>query len=108
MVYYTVLHIGIGVKQETLLKLFEQHNSEFAKKVGHSRAQGIFQRYKTFYKHLCEFIPNTYKRNDIPLKELNLTFINDFEFFCALKRNVAPIRYGLYDCTETHRFHSVK
>ena len=30
-------YLGIGVKQETLLKLFEQHNAEFEKKVGHSR-----------------------------------------------------------------------
>lgn len=33
-------YLGIGVKQETLLKLFEQHNAEFEKKVGYSRAQG--------------------------------------------------------------------
>ena len=79
-------YLGIGVKQETLLKLFEQHNCEFAKKVGHSRAQGTFQRYKTVYKHLCEILPHTYKRNDIPLKELNLTFINDFEFFLRTEK----------------------
>ena len=79
-------YLGIGVKQETLLKLFEQHNSEFAKKVGHSRAQGTFQRYKTVYKHLCEFLPYTYKRNDIPLKELNLSFINDFEYFLRTEK----------------------
>ena len=77
---------GIGVKQETLLKLFEQHNSEFAKKVWHSRAEVTFQRYKTVYKHLCEFLPYTYKRNDIPLKELNPTFINDFEFFLRTEK----------------------
>ncbi len=79
-------YLGIGVKQETLLKLFEQHNSEFAKKVGHSRAQGTYQRYKTVYKHLCEFLLHTYKRNDIPLKELNLTFINDFEYFLRTEK----------------------
>lgn len=28
-------YLGIGIKQETLLKLFEQHNDEFLKKVGH-------------------------------------------------------------------------
>lgn len=27
-------YLGIGIKQETLLKLFEQHNAEFEKKVG--------------------------------------------------------------------------
>ncbi|WP_299992865.1 site-specific integrase [uncultured Bacteroides sp.] len=79
-------YLGIGVKQETLLKLFEQHNAEFAKKVRHSRAQGTFQRYITVCKHLREFIPHTYKREDIPLKELNLTFINDFEYFLRTEK----------------------
>ena len=79
-------YLGIGVKQETLLKLFEQHNAEFAKKVGHSRAKGTFQRYITVCKHLCEFILHTYKREDIPLKELNLTFINDFEYFLRTEK----------------------
>lgn len=79
-------YLGIGVKQETLLKLFEQHNAEFSKKVGHSRAKGTFQRYITVCKHLHEFIPHTYKREDIPLKELNLTFINDFEYFLRTEK----------------------
>lgn len=79
-------YLGIGVKQETLLKLFEQHNAEFAKKVGHSRVKGTFQRYITVCKHLHEFIPYTYKREDIPLKELNLTFINDFEYFLRTEK----------------------
>lgn len=50
-------YLGIGIKQETLLKLFEQHNAEFAKKVGHSRAKGTFQRYITVCKHIREFLP---------------------------------------------------
>ena len=79
-------YLGIGVKQETLLKLFEQHNAEFSKKVGYSRAKGTFQRYVTVCKHLHEFIPHTYKREDIPLKELNLTFINDFEYFLRTEK----------------------
>ena len=79
-------YLGIGVKQETLLKLFEQHNAEFAKKVGHSRAQGTFRRYQTVCNHIREFLPHTYKREDIPLKELNLTFINDFEYFLRTEK----------------------
>ncbi len=78
--------LGIGVKQETLLKLFEQHNAEFAKKVGHSRAQGTFTRYRTVCKHIREFLPHTYKREDIPLKELSLSFINDFEYFLRTEK----------------------
>ena len=77
-----------------MLKLFEQHNAEFEKKVGHSRAQGTFTRYRTVCNHIREFLPHTYKREDIPLKELNLTFINDFEYFLRTEKNAAPIPCG--------------
>lgn len=79
-------YLGIGIKQETLLKLFEQHNDGFLKKVGHSRAQGTYRRYRTVCKHIREFLPHTYQRDDIPLKELNLTFINDFEYYLRTER----------------------
>lgn len=99
-------YLGIGIKQETLLKLFEQHNSEFAKKVGHSRAKGTFRRYVTVCKHIREFLPHTYKREDIPLKELNLSFINDFSISCVLRKMPHQYHLGLHDCAETHYFHS--
>ena len=62
-------YLGIGVKQETLVKLFEQHNVKFAKKVGHSRAKGTYSRYCTVCNHIKEFLQHTYRRTDIPLKE---------------------------------------
>lgn len=80
------VYLGIGIKQETRLKLFEQHNDEFLKKVGYSRAQGTFARYRTVCKHIREFLPRTYNRKDIPLKELNLSFINDFEYYLRTER----------------------
>ena len=52
-------------------------------------------RYRTIYRHLCEFVPKVYRRDDIPLKELNLTFINNFEYSCVRRRNAAPIPYGV-------------
>ena len=77
-----------------MLKLFEQHNVEFEKKVEHSRTQGTFTRYRTVCNHIREFLPHTYKREDIPLKELNLTFINDFEYFLRTEKNGYPLRNG--------------
>ena len=49
-------YLGIGVKQETLLKLFEQHNAEFAKKVGHSRGRGhsdAIRRFAAIFGNFC-------------------------------------------------------
>lgn len=79
-------YLGIGIKQETLLKLFEQHNDEFLKKVGHSRSKGTYARYQIVCNHIREFLPHTYSRKDIPLKELNLSFINDFEYYLRTER----------------------
>ena len=49
-------------------------------------SQGTFTRYRTVCNHIREFLPHTYKREDIPLKELNLTFINDFEYFLRTEK----------------------
>ena len=87
-------YLGIGVKQETLLKLFEQHNAEFAKKVGHSRAQGTFRRYQTVCSHIREFLPHTYKREDIPLKDSTSHSSTTSSISCARRRNAAPIPCG--------------
>ena len=49
-------YLGIVVKQETLLKLFEQHNAEFAKKVGHSRGRGhsdAIRRFAAIFGNFC-------------------------------------------------------
>ena len=65
----------------------------------HSRAKGTFQRYVTVCKHIREFLPHTYKREDIPLKELNLTFINDFEYFLRTEKKCRTNTvWGLHDC----------
>lgn len=79
-------YLGIGIKQETLIKLFDRHNEEFAKKVGYSRTKGTFIRYRTVNRHVREFLAHTYHRDDIPLKELDLSFINDFEYFLRKER----------------------
>lgn len=79
-------YLGLGVKQNTLLKLFEQHNAEFLKKVGYTRAKGTYARYCTVCKHIREFLSFTYRREDIPLKELSLSFINDFEYYMRHER----------------------
>lgn len=79
-------YLGIGVKQETLLKLFEQHNVEYRKKVGFSREIATWKKYCCVCKRVREFLAHTYHREDIPLKELNLTFINDFEYFLRTEK----------------------
>ena len=38
------------------------------------------------YTHLDVYKRQVYRRDDIPLKELNLTFINNFEYFLRTEK----------------------
>lgn len=90
-------HLGLGVKQDTFLALFEKHNQEFSRKVGYNRAEGTYSKYCTLYKHMENYIKQEYKRDDIFLKELNLAFINGFEHYLRTERECSTNTIYVYD-----------
>ena len=89
-------YLGIGVKQNTLLKLFAGHNAQFARKVGNGRAQGTYDKYLNLYKLMQRYIESEYRREDIPLKELNLAFINGFEYYLRSVRGCCTNTVWMY------------
>ena len=100
-------YLGIGVKQETLLKLFEQHNAEFAKKVGHSRAQGTFTPLSDgLQPHSGVSAPYLQARGH-SAKGTQPHIHQRLRVFPAHGEEMPhQYRVGLHDCAETHRFHS--
>lgn len=74
--------LGLEYRYETLLKVYEQFNRDFAKQVAAGmRAESTKQKYLIVYNHLKEFLEKRYKLSDIALKEIAPAFINDFELF---------------------------
>lgn len=74
--------LGLEYRYETLLKVYEQFNRDFAKQVAAGmRAESTQQKYLIVYNHLKEFLEKRYKLSDIALKEIAPAFINDFELF---------------------------
>lgn len=82
-------YLGLDIKQHTLLTLFEKHNKEFAPKVRVTRAMNTYYVYSVVYRHQSEFILKKYKRRDISLKEINMTFIKDFEQYLRIDKKCA-------------------
>lgn len=78
--------LGIGMKHETLLAVFSQHNEDYAKQVGKIKSERSYWKYYTVYNHLSEFIKQRYKVSDIALKELTPAFITDFELFLRTEK----------------------
>ena len=81
---------GIASTQKTLLVFFEEVMQEFYLRVGIDRAKGSYLQYVKAYKHLQRFIKSKYKVRDIPLTQLDLSFIENFDFYLRIERRMMP------------------
>ena len=80
---------GIGVKAHTLLTLFKEHNDEYQKRVGLDRSEESYLTYQRTYAVLEEFINQKYDTEDIPLKQLDKNFIEEFDQYLRIDRRLA-------------------
>jgi len=79
---------GIGRKQELLLKLFHEHNQKFKLRVGVNRVEDTYTSYLHSYHHLFNFINQKYGMEDIALDKLNLNFIDAYDFYLRVDRQM--------------------
>ena len=79
---------GIGEKASHLLQLFQEHNTEFEKRVGVNRVYDTYYSYLLTYKHLSNFIRMKYNSEDVPLVSLTHKFINDFDFYLRVEKRM--------------------
>ncbi len=75
------IFLGIEVKHQTVLELFQRHNEDVAKLVGISKSKETHQKYEVAYKRMAGFIREYYNVSDISLKEVNHMFLHNFEIY---------------------------
>ncbi|HAZ03027.1 MAG TPA: recombinase [Prolixibacteraceae bacterium] len=80
---------GICKKQTTLMKLFQEHNDEFQKRVGVDRVQATLGHYVRTYELLKIFLREKYDTEDVTLRSLSLAFIDAFDLFLRQDRLMA-------------------
>lgn len=74
-------YLGLGEEYKTLLSLFQEHNESFQKHVKVDRAQSTFRKYRSVHAKLVDFIKLKFRSYDIPLKELEPEFIENFALY---------------------------
>ena len=74
-------YLGITQREESLLKVYEQHLEDTKKLVGLSKADPTYRKYERMYRRVVEFMKKKYNITDIPLREIKYQFIVDLEFF---------------------------
>lgn len=76
---------GIAATQATILRSFKEHNEEYALRVGVNRAATTYTQYKITLVHLTNFVKSRYKVSDIALKQLDITFIENFYIYLKIE-----------------------
>ena len=86
---------GLAEAQDTIMKLFAEHNEEYALRVGVNRAVNTYYQYTNTYRHLAVFLKDKYHLSDMPVKQIDGNFIEDFDMYMrvmmlAVFRGIIP------------------
>jgi site-specific recombinase XerD len=79
--------VGVKENKHMLLEVFEQHNKDMESLIGKTIAQCTFNRYERTRKRLADFMLHRYKISDIAIKNIDYSFITDFENYLRIASN---------------------
>ena len=71
----------------TIIQVSTLHLKEMEQFLGKSSTYGNYKNYKTTHKYMVEFIPKIYKKKDLPLDEVNYSFIKKYEHFLQTEKD---------------------
>ena len=94
--------LGAPARQEMLLYMFNKHNEDFRKMVGHGRSNKTYQRYDVVYRHLRAFIRSRYRLEDIRVKDVTIHLINAFEQYLRTTAGLRNNTVWIYMITFKH------
>lgn len=77
---------GKGDSFKTLVEIYEEHNAQCRKLIGIDFTESTVDKFDTSLSHLKEFMEHDYRRNDIPLFEIDNKFVKDFEIYLKTVR----------------------
>lgn len=89
--------LGVGVMEDSLLKVFQKNNDDFGKMVAKGeRSESTYYKYKIVYNHVAEFIESRYHRDDMAFRELTCDFIREFDFFLRIDKGCSHNTVWVY------------
>ena len=94
--------LGAPERHEMLLYMFNKHNEDFRKMVGHGRSMKSLRRYEVVYRHLRSFIRTQYHLEDIRVKYVTIKLIHAFEQYLRIQAGLKNNTVWVYMITFKH------
>lgn len=89
-------YYGEGEAPKMLLEVFKEHNNKCRELLGKDYVLGTVLRYERTARYLFEFIKQNHHLSDIPIKEVDYPFIQNFEYFIKTTKDCkqnATVKY---------------
>ena len=84
-------YLGFGEKYRMLLEAFEKFTADLRKRVGIDRSHGTWKRYRKSIDHLRSFMRKEYCVSDMPLAELEQSFIEQYHVYLKSVLGLKPM-----------------
>lgn len=89
--------LGLEFRQQTLMTTYSQWVANYEKQVeGGLKAPKTLHKYKSVYKHVGDFLRFHYHVSDMALKEIEPSFISDFEIYLKTEKHLAHNTVNIY------------
>jgi len=88
--------LGLDEEHKMLFQVFQEHNDKCRELIGKDYAKVTISRFDTCLKYMKEMALKQYHLKDIPLKEVNHAFIQNYIHFLKVEKNLSEntlIRY---------------
>ena len=89
-------YLGFGEKYRLLLEAFEKFTANLKKRVGIDRCHGTWNRYYKSIDHLRTFMRKEYNVSDMPLAELEQSFIEQYHVYLKSDLGLKPTTVSGY------------
>ena len=83
------IYFGKGEEERMLMEIFQEHNDQMKKLIGKGFTKGTMQRYDACKNHIENYLLFSYKRKDIPVKEVDHKFITGFDHYLKSQKDCA-------------------
>ncbi|MDT0641235.1 site-specific integrase [Zunongwangia sp. F363] len=83
------IYLGKEDKQYMLMEIFQDHNYQMEKLLGKGYTRGTLQRYNACKKHIENYLAYRYKAKDIPVEDVDYSFITGFDHYLKSEKDCA-------------------
>ena len=83
---------GEDIKTEkTLLEVYTLHNERMKKLISIEYSEATYKKFEESKNHVKSFIKHSNQKSNILLEQLNMKFLNDFDYFLKVEKNLKQV-----------------